>query len=38
MNETFQGNASNEKYDFIDVANSSYKMFQESNMFPPKIG
>lgn len=36
VNEAFQGNASNEKFDFIKVANGCNKLFQSSNMFPPK--
>ena len=34
----FQGNDSSLKSDFIVVSNSCDKMFQNSNMFPPKRG
>ena len=36
VNEAFQGDASNENFDFIEVANGCDKMFQESNMLPFK--
>lgn len=36
--KAFQGYESSLKSDFIDVSNSCDKMFQESNMLPPKIG
>ena len=38
VNEAFQGYESSFKYDCIEVSNSCDKMFQESNMFPPKRG
>ena len=36
--KTFQGYESSLKSNFIEVANPCDKMFQESNMFPPKRG
>lgn len=36
--KAFQGYESSLKYDFIEASNSSDKMFQESNVFLPKIG
>ena len=36
--KAFQGYESSLKSDFIDVSNSCGKMFQESNMLPPKRG
>ena len=36
--KAFQGYESSLKSNFIEVANPCDKMFQESNMFPPKRG
>ena len=36
--EAFQGYESSLKSNFIEVANPCVKMFQESNMLPPKRG
>lgn len=38
VNQAFQGDASNEQFDFIEVANDCNKFFQGSNMLPPKRG
>lgn len=36
VNEAFQGNASKEKYDFIEADNGCDKLFQGFNMLSPK--
>ena len=38
VNEAFQGDASNEKFEFIEVDNGFDNIFLDSNMFPPKRG
>ena len=38
VNEEFQGNASNENSDFIEVSNGYDNIFQESNVLHEKIG
>lgn len=37
LNEAFQGDASNQQFDFIEVSNYCNTLFQGSKMFPSKI-